>query len=110
MSVHSVKILMHMPTTYSQRWHSRRLNKMVRSVWQCFAYADPGQMVNVDVFCNVDTSSIPGIDTYTIDLSILLPNDKMEAFIRYAKNVKIFHQISHRVELQSAPEHGTIPA
>ena len=110
MSVHSVKILMHMPTTYSQRWHTRRLNKMVRGIYRCLAYADPGQMVDVKVFCNVDTSNIPGIDTYTIDLSILLPNDKMEAFIRYAKNVKIFHQISHRVELQSAPEHDTIPA
>lgn len=110
MSVHSVKIQMHLPTTYSQRWHTRRLNKMVRGIYQCLAYADPGQMVDVKVFCNVDTSSIPGIDTYTIDLSVLLPNDKMEAFIRYAKNVKIFHQISHRVELQSAPEHGTIPA
>lgn len=110
MSVHSVKILMHMPTTYSQRWHTRRLNKMVRGIYQCLAYADPGQMVDVKVFCNVDTSNIPGIDTYTIDLSILLPNDKMEAFIRYAKNVKIFHQISHRVELQSTPEHDTIPA
>ena len=110
MSVHSVKILMHMPTTYSQRWHTRRLNKMVRGIYQCLAYADPGQMVDVLLFCNVDTSSIPCIDTYTINLSILLPNDKMQAFIRYAKNVKIFHQISHRVELQSAPEHGTIPA
>ena len=106
MSVHSVKILMHMPTTYSQRWHSRRLNKMVRSVWQCFAYADPGQMVDVQVFCEVDTSSIPGIDTYTVELKVQLPNDKMEAFIRYAKNVKIFHSVSHTHSLPSA----TIPS
>lgn len=110
MSVHTVKILMHMPTTYSQRWHSRRLNKMVRSVWHCFAYADPGQMVDVQFFVDVDTSNIPGIDTYTVELKVQLPNDKMETFIRYAKKVKIFHQISHRVELQSAPEHATIPA
>ena len=106
MSVHSVKILMHLPTTYSQRWHSRRLNKMVRSVWQCFAYADPGQTVNVDVFCNVDTSNIPGIDTYTVELTVQLPNDKMQAFIRYAKNVKIFHSVSHTHSLPSA----TIPS
>ena len=106
MSVHSVKILMHLPTTYSQRWHSRRLNKMVRSVWQCFAYADPGQMVDVQVFCEVDTSSIPGIDTYTVELKVQLPNDKMEAFIRYAKNVKIFHSVSHTHSLPSA----TIPS
>ena len=53
----------------------------------------PGQMVDVQVFCEVDTSNIPGIDTYTIDLWILLPNDKMEAFIRYAKNVKISHRV-----------------
>jgi hypothetical protein len=54
----------------------------------------------------VDTSSIPGIDTYTVELKVQLPNDKMETFIRYAKNVKIFHIVA----LQSAPEHGTIPA
>lgn len=106
MSVHSVKILMHMPTTYSQRWHTRRLNKMVRGIYRCLAYANPGQMVDVKVFCNVDTSNIPGIDTYTIDLSILLPNDKMEAFIRYAKNVKIFHSVSHTHSVPS----DTIPA
>lgn len=106
MSVHSVKILMHMPTTYSQRWHTRRLNKMVRGIYQCLAYADPGQMVDVQVFCEVDTSSIPGIDTYTVELKVLLPNDKMEAFIRYAKNVKIFHSVSHTHSLPSA----TIPS
>lgn len=110
MSVHTVKIQMHCPGTDSQRWHSRRFNKMVRSVWQCFAYADPGQLVNVNVFCSVDPYAFPGIHTYTVELTVLLPNDKMEAFIRYAKNVKIFHQITHRVELQSEPEHGTIPA
>ena len=106
MSAHTVKIQMHLPTTYSQRWHSRRLNKMVRSVWQCFAYADPGQMVDVQVFCEVDTSNIPGIDTYTVELTVHLPNDKMEAFIRYAKNVKIFHSVSHTHSLPSA----TIPS
>ena len=106
MSAHTVKIQMHLPTTYSQRWHSRRLNKMVRSVWQCFAYADPGQMVDVQVFCEVDTSNIPGIDTYTVELKVQLPNDKMEAFIRYAKNVKIFHSVSHTHSLPSA----TIPS
>ena len=106
MSFHTVKIQMHCPGTDSQRWHSRRLNKMVRSVWQCFAYADPGQTVNVGVFCNVDPYAFPGINTYTLELTVQLPNDKMQAFIRYAKNVKMFHSVA----LQSAPEHDTIPA
>ena len=106
MSVHTVKILKHCPGTHSQRWHSRRFNKMVRSVWLCFAYADPGQTVNVDVFCHLDSLNIPGINTYTVELTIQLPNDKMQAFIRYAKNVKMFHSVA----LQSAPKHDTIPA
>lgn len=106
MSFHTVKIQMHCPGTDSQRWHTRRLNKMVRSVWQCFAYAYPGHLVNVTVFCNVDPYAFPGIHTYTVELTVLLPNDKMEAFIRYAKNVKIFHSVSHKHSVPS----DTIPA
>ena len=106
MSVHTVKIVMGCPGTHSQRWHTRRLNKMVRSVWQCFAYADPGQTVNVGFFCSVDPYAFPGIHTYTVELTVLLPNDKMQAFIRYAKNVKIFHSVSHTHSLPSA----TIPS
>lgn len=106
MSVHIVRILMHCPGTHSQRWHSRRFNKMVRSVWLCFAYADPGQTVNVDVFCHLDSLNIPGINTYTVELTIQLPNDKMQAFIRYAKNVKMFHSVSHTHSVPS----DTIPA
>jgi hypothetical protein len=101
----TVTIEMHSPLTHSMGWHKRRLQKMVKSVFQCLALADPTGMFDVRMNTHVDQSFVFGIDTYTINMSVELPDDKMHSFIRYAKEVKHFHSVT----LTPVPESVTIP-
>ena len=106
MSVHVVQIKMHLPTTRVNGWHRRRLNKMVKSVFQCLAFAEPSGLFDVNIYPAVRSSGVVGIDTYSLDVSVEMPDEKLQHFLRYAKTVKYFHSVA----LQSAPEHGTISA
>ena len=101
----TVYIEMHSPLTHSMGWHRRRLQKMVKSVFQCLALADPTGMFDVRMNTHVDQSLVFGIGTYTINMSVELPDDKMHSFIRLAKQVKHFHS----VVLAPFPEPDTIP-
>jgi hypothetical protein len=101
----TVTIEMHSPMTQSMGWHRRRLQKMVKSVFQCLALADPTGMFDVRMNTHVDQSLVFGTGTYTINMSVELPDDKMHSFIRLAKQVKHFHSVT----LTPYPELGTIP-
>jgi len=101
----TVTIEMHFPMTHSQGWHRRRLQKMVKSVFQCLAFADPTGMFDVRMNTHVDRSLVFGIGTYTINMSVELPDDKMHSFIRLAKQVKHFHSVT----LTPVPESVTMP-
>jgi len=100
-----VEIEMYCPMTINQGWHRRRLQKMVRSVFQCLAFADPSGMFDVKVYTEVKQSLVFGIGTYRLDMSVELPDDKMHSFVRLAKQVKHFHS----VVLTPFPEPVTIP-
>jgi len=102
----TVKIEMHCPMTIHRGWHRRRLQKMVKTVFQCFAYTDPTGMFDVRVYTQVKQSSVFGIGTYILDLSVELPEEKIEDFIRYAREVKFFHNVT----LTSSHASDTIPA
>ena len=97
----TVKIEMHCPLTIHQGWHRRRLQKMVRTVFQCFAYADPTGMFDVQIYTQVKQSSVFGTGTYILDLSVELPEDKIDLFIRLAKQVKHFHTVTLTSSLAS---------
>ena len=101
----TVTIEMHTPLTNSRGWHRRRLQKMVRSVFQCLALADPTGMFDVRMNTHVDQSFVFGTGTYTINMSVELPDDNMHSFIRLAKQVKHFHSVT----LTPVPESVTIP-
>jgi len=101
----TVTIEMNSPLTQSMGWHRRRLQKMVKSVFQCLAFADPTGMFDVRMNTHVDQSLVFNIGTYTINMSVELPDDKMHEFIRYAKEVKHFHSVT----LTPVPESVTIP-
>jgi hypothetical protein len=101
----TVYIEMHCPMTIHQGWHRRRLQKMVRSVFQCLAFADPSGMFDVKVYTQVNQSLVFGTGTYRLDMSVELPDYKMHEFIRYAKEVKHFHSVT----LTPVPESVTIP-
>lgn len=101
----TISIEMHSPLTYSQGWHRRRLQKMVKSVFTCLALADPTGMFDVRMNTHVDQSLVFGIGTYTINMSVELPDDKMHSFIRLARQVKHFHSVT----LTPVPESVTIP-
>lgn len=101
----TVTIEMHSPLTHSMGWHRRRLQKMVRSVFQCLALSDPTGMFDVRMNTHVDQSWVFGIGTYTINMSVELPDDKMHSFIRLAKQVKHFHSVT----LTPVPESVTMP-
>lgn len=101
----TVYIEMHSPMTQSMGWHRRRLQKMVKSVFQCLALADPTGMFDVRMNTHVDQSLVFGTGTYTINMSVELPDDKMHSFIRLAKQVKHFHSVT----LTPVPESDTIP-
>lgn len=90
----TVYIEMHSPMTQSMGWHRRRLQKMVKSVFQCLALADPTGMFDVRMNTHVDQSLVFGTGTYTINMSVELPDDKMHSFIRLAKQVKHFHSVT----------------
>jgi len=90
----TVKIEMHAPLTHSMGWHRRRLQKMVKSVFQCLALSDPTGMFDVRINTRVDQSWVFGTGTYTLDMSVELPDDKMHSFIRLAKQVKHFHTVA----------------
>jgi hypothetical protein len=89
----TVEILMHCPLTIHQGWHKRRLQKMVKTVFTCLAYADPTGMFDVRIYTHVDQRPVFGTGTYTLDLSVELPKEKIEDFIRYAKQVNFFHSV-----------------
>ena len=89
----TVKIEMYCPLTNSMGWHKRRLHKMVRSVFSCLAYTDPTGMFDVRINTRVDQSFVFGTGTYTLDLSVELPEEKLQTFIRLAKQVKHFHDV-----------------
>jgi len=89
----TVTIEMHSPLTHSMGWHKRRLQKMVRSVFQCLALSDPTGMFDVQINTRVDQSWVFGIGTYTLDMSVEMPDDKFQTFIRLAKQVKHFHNV-----------------
>ena len=101
----TVTIEMHSPLTHSMGWHKRRLQKMVRSVFQCLALSDPTGMFDVRINTRVDQSWVFGIGTYTLDMSVEMPDDKFQTFIRLAKQVKHFHNVipTH------SPESVTMP-
>ena len=90
----TVKIEMHAPLTHSMGWHRRRLQKMVKSVFQCLALSDPTGMFDVRINTRVDQSWVFGIGTYTLDMSVELPDEKIDLFIRLAKQVKHFHTVA----------------
>jgi len=90
----TIKIEMHCPLTNSMGWHRRRLQKMVRMVFSCFAYADPTGMFDVRVYTNVHQNPVFGTGTYTLDMSVEMPDEKIEKFVRYAKEVKFFHSVT----------------
>jgi len=101
----TVTIEMHSPLTRSRGWHRRRLQKMVKSVFQCLALSDPTGMFDVRINTRVDQSFVFGTGTYTLDMSVELPDDKMHSFIRLAKQVKHFHSVTLTPVLESV----TIP-
>lgn len=101
MSCHVVQIKMHLPTTRVNGWHKRRLQKMVKATFQCLAFAEPSGLFEVNIYPAVRCSGIPGIDTYTLDVSVEMPDEKLQAFLRYAKEVKYFHSVFHTVSVPS---------
>lgn len=110
MSVYAVNIEMHCPSTNSRGWHRRRLHKMVNSVFRCLAFTDPTGMVDVQIFTKIQTDAVAGVDTYFLDLLVDLPNDKLQDFVRYAKEVKYFHNVFHTNHFDTHPEPDTIHA
>jgi hypothetical protein len=90
----TVKIEMYAPLTYSRGWHRRRLQKMVKSVFQCLALTDPTGMFDVRMNTHVDQSFVFGTGTYTLVMSVELPVEKIDLFIRLAKQVKHFHTVT----------------
>jgi hypothetical protein len=101
----TVHIEMHSPLTNSMGWHRRRLQKMVKSVFQCLALSDPTGMFDVHVVTSLDQSFVFGIGTYNLDLLVEMPQEKIDRFIWFAKEVKYFHTVT----LTPYPEPVTIP-
>jgi hypothetical protein len=101
----TVHIEMHSPLTNSMGWHRRRLQKMVKSVFQCLALSDPTGMFDVHVVTSLDQSFVFGIGTYNLDLLVEMPDEKFQTFIRLAKQVKHFRSVT----LTPYPEPVTIP-
>ena len=97
----TIKIEMHRPLTNSRGWHRRRLQKMVKSVFQCLALSDPTGMFDVRINTRVDQSFVFGTGTYTLDMSVELPDEKIDLFIRLAKQVKHFHTVTLTSSLAS---------
>ena len=97
----TIKIEMHRPLTNSRGWHRRRLQKMVKSVFSCLAYTDPTGMFDVRINTRVDQSFVFGTGTYTLDMSVELPDEKIHNFIRLAKQVKHFHTVTLTSSLAS---------
>jgi hypothetical protein len=101
----TVHIEMHSPLTNSMGWHRRRLQKMVKSVFQCLALSDPTGMFDVHIVTSLDQSFVFGIGTYNLDLLVEMPDEKIDLFIRLAKQVKHFHTVT----LTPYPEPVTMP-
>jgi hypothetical protein len=101
----TVHIEMHSPLTNSMGWHRRRLQKMVKSVFTCLAYTDPTGMFDVRMNTHVDQSFVFGTGTYTLDMSVEMPQEKIDRFIWFAKEVKYFHTVT----LTPHPELDTMP-
>ena len=101
----TVTIEMHSPMTQSMGWHRRRLQKMVKSVFQCLALSDPTGMFDVHIVTSLDQSFVFGIGTYNLDLLVEMPDEKFQTFIRLAKQVKHFHIVT----LTPYPEPVTMP-
>ena len=101
----TVHIEMHSPLTNSMGWHRRRLQKMVKSVFQCLALSDPTGMFDVHIVTSLDQSFVFGIGTYNLDLLVEMPQEKIDRFIWFAKEVKYFHTVT----LTPHPEPVTMP-
>jgi hypothetical protein len=101
----TVHIEMHSPLTNSMGWHRRRLQKMVKSVFTCLAYTDPTGMFDVHIVTSLDQSFVFGIGTYNLDLLVEMPQEKIDRFIWFAKEVKYFHTVT----LTPYPEPVTMP-
>jgi hypothetical protein len=101
----TVHIEMHSPLTNSMGWHRRRLQKMVKSVFTCLAYTDPTGMFDVHIVTSLDQSFVFGIGTYNLDLLVEMPQEKIDRFIWFAKEVKYFHTVT----LTPHPEPVTMP-
>jgi hypothetical protein len=101
----TVHIEMHSPLTSSMGWHRRRLQKMVKSVFTCLAYTDPTGMFDVHIVTSLDQSFVFGIGTYNLDLLVEMPQEKIDRFIWFAKEVKYFHTVT----LTPHPEPVTMP-
>jgi hypothetical protein len=101
----TIKIEMHCPLTNSRGWHRRRLKNMVHSVFTCLAYTDPTGMFDVRINTRVDQSFVFGTGTYTLDMSVEMPQEKIDRFIWFAKEVKYFHTVTHT----HSPASDTIP-
>ena len=96
---------MHSPMTQSRGWPRRRLQKMVKSVFTCLAYTDPTGMFDVHIVTSLDQSFVFGIGTYNLDLLVEMPQEKIDRFIWFAKEVKYFHTVT----LTPYPEPVTMP-
>ena len=101
----TIKIEMHCRLTNSRGWHRRRLKNMVHSVFTCLAYTDPTGMFDVRINTRVDQSFVFGTGTYTLDMSVEMPQEKIDRFIWFAKEVKHFHSVT----LTPVPESVTMP-
>jgi hypothetical protein len=78
---------------------------MVKSVFTCLAYTDPTGMFDVHIVTSLDQSFVFGIGTYNLDLLVEMPQEKIDRFIWFAKEVKYFHTVT----LTPHPEPVTMP-
>jgi hypothetical protein len=78
---------------------------MVHSVFTCLAYTDPTGMFDVHIVTSLDQSFVLGTGTYNLDLLVEMPQEKIDRFIWFAKEVKHFHSVT----LTPVPESVTMP-
>lgn len=81
-------------------WHRRRLQKMVKAVFQCIAFTDPTGMFEVRVYTSVGADGV-----YTVSLLTEESDEFVQEFLHYANQVNFFHQVT----LTTSPEPVTIP-
>jgi hypothetical protein len=87
-----IVVLQHLASpTNSNAWKTRRLNKMVRSVFKCCAYVDPTVTLGIGVETFV--SSNGGVYHLHILLGEGWTPEQIHKFVTYAKNVDYFHAV-----------------